>query len=131
MLLGLRTVIYPVHDLPAATAWFTQVVGHPPYFEEPFFVGFNVAGYELGLLPVEGDAPTAPLTYWGVPDAGAAVAELVAAGATVGDPLADVGDGIRIGTVIAPMGSVVGIIENPEFSLPGASTLPAHAGPGR
>ncbi len=48
---GLRTVIYPAPDLGAATAWWTQLLGQPPYFEEPFYVGFEVAGYELGLLP--------------------------------------------------------------------------------
>jgi catechol 2,3-dioxygenase-like lactoylglutathione lyase family enzyme len=131
MFLGLRTCIYPVTDLPAATAWFTEVLGFPPYFEEPFFVGFSVAGYELGLLPVEGEPSAGPLTYWGVPDAEAEVARLVGLGATVGDPVAEVGEGIKLGTVIGPMGAVVGIIENPVFALPDASTLPANPGPGR
>ena len=131
MLLGLRTAIYPVDDLAAATAWFTAVLGFGPYFDEPFFVGFNVAGYELGLLPTEGPAQPGPLTYWGVPDADAEVARLVAAGATIGDPISEVGEGIKIGTVIAPMGSVVGIIENPVFTLPAAADLPANPGPGR
>src|SRR5438552_6790905 len=53
-LLGLRTLIYPVTDLDAAKAWFTELVGFGPYFDEPFFVGFSVGGYELGLLP-DGD----------------------------------------------------------------------------
>lgn len=53
MLQGLRTVIYHVNDLAAATAFYTNVVGAPPYFNEPFYVGFKVGGYELGLLPGE------------------------------------------------------------------------------
>jgi catechol 2,3-dioxygenase-like lactoylglutathione lyase family enzyme len=131
MFLGLRTCIYPVTDLPAAKAWFSEVLGFGPYFDEPFFVGFNVGGYELALLPVEDEATPGPLTYWGVPDASAEVERLLGLGATVGDPLAEVGEGIKIGTVVGPMGAVVGIIENPVFALPDPSTLPAHPGPGR
>ena len=51
MFQGLRTVIYHVNDLAKATGWYTKVVGKPPYFHHPFYVGFEVGGYELGLLP--------------------------------------------------------------------------------
>ena len=51
MLLGLRTVMYHVDDLNAAKEWYAQVLGFQPYFDEPFYVGFNVGGYELGLHP--------------------------------------------------------------------------------
>ena len=49
--LGLRTAIYWVADIEAAKAWYTKVLGIEPYFDEPFYVGFNVGGYELGLQP--------------------------------------------------------------------------------
>ena len=51
MLLGLRTAIYPVRDLDEAKAWYANVIGHAPYFDQPFYVGFNVGGFELGLVP--------------------------------------------------------------------------------
>ncbi len=51
MLEGLRSQIYQVADLEAAKAWYTALIGRPPYFDEPFYVGFNVGGYELGLQP--------------------------------------------------------------------------------
>lgn len=51
MFLGLRTVIYPAPDLDAAKAWFTEVLGREPYFDQSFYVGFEVGGYELGLSP--------------------------------------------------------------------------------
>ena len=51
MFLGLRTVIYPTVDFAAATAWYTQAIGQAPYFNEPFYVGFNIGGFELGLVP--------------------------------------------------------------------------------
>ena len=64
MFLGLRTVIYPAPDLAASKAWYTALLGVEPYFDEPFYVGFDVGGYELGLHP-ETDAAE---TYWGVED---------------------------------------------------------------
>jgi catechol 2,3-dioxygenase-like lactoylglutathione lyase family enzyme len=51
MFLGLRTVICPTADLTASKAWYSSVLGIEPYFDEPFYVGYNVNGYELGLLP--------------------------------------------------------------------------------
>ena len=126
MFLGLRTVVYPAPDLDAAKAWWTKVLGIEPYFDEPFFVGFSPGGYELGLDP-DADPAAGAVSYWGVPDVDVAYAELLAAGATQRDPGKDVGDGIRLGTVTDPVGSVVGVIENPVFEL-----VPVEAGgPGK
>jgi catechol 2,3-dioxygenase-like lactoylglutathione lyase family enzyme len=117
MFLGLRTVIYPAPDLDVSKAWFTQVLGTKPYFDEPFYVGFNVQGYELALDP-QGDPAAGPVTYWGVGDADAALAQLLAAGARAHGEVQDVGDGIRTASVLEPGGTVLGIIENPHFALP-------------
>lgn len=111
---GLRTVIYPSPDLEAAKAWWTTLLGLKPYFDEPFYVGYSVAGYELGLLP-SGDPADGALTYWGVDDVAAAVSEAVAAGATEHTPASDVGEGIVTATVRSPQGSIVGFIFNPHF----------------
>jgi len=117
MFLGLRTIIYPAPDLAAAKAWFTQVLGAPPYFDEPFYVGFSVGGYELGLAP-NADPSDGPVTYWGVDDAQAAYAALLERGATAHGEVQDVGEGIKVGSVREPGGSLVGVIENPHFALP-------------
>ncbi|MBA2346629.1 MAG: VOC family protein [Rubrobacter sp.] len=122
MFLGLRTVIYSVGDLDRAKEWYTSALGFGPYFDEPFYVGFNVGGYELGLLPEEDDAPgdsPGGVTYWGVEDADAAFQEMLDLGATEREDVQDVGEGIRVATVTDPFGNVVGIIENPNFSLGG------------
>lgn len=111
MFQGLRTVIYHVSNLKAATDWYTAVTGSPPYFNEPFYVGFNVGGYELGLLP-DGDGVA---TYWGTADIRAEHARLVALGAQAVEEIKDVGDGIFVATLRDPFGNVVGIIENPHF----------------
>ena len=111
---GLRTVIHPVDDLSAAKQWWTDFLGFGPYFDEPFYVGFEVGGYELGLLPDATPADGA-LVYWGVDDVDAAVADAVASGATVHVPAAEVGDGIITATVTSPQGLIVGFIRNPNF----------------
>jgi catechol 2,3-dioxygenase-like lactoylglutathione lyase family enzyme len=116
-LLGLRTVIYPAPDLDAAKAWWTAYLGTPPYFDEPFYVGFNPAGYELGLLP-DADPKAGVLTFWGVDDVNEAVAAALQAGATQHGPATDVGDGIITATVTTPQGSILGFIYNPHFELP-------------
>ncbi|HEY2044476.1 MAG TPA: VOC family protein [Jatrophihabitans sp.] len=113
---GLRTVIYPAPDLAEAKQWWTDLLGFGPYFDEPFYVGFTVAGYELGLLPY-GDPADGALTYWGVSSVPDAVQAAEAAGAQVHTPAADVGDGIVTATVRTPDGSVVGFIDNPHFSI--------------
>ena len=116
MFQGLRTVIYPTADLAQATAWYTSVVGHPPYFNEPFYVGFNVGGFELGLLPPnDQDADAGPTTYWGVADIHADHARIVALGAKPLRAVTDVGEGILVASVVDPFGNVVGLIQNPHF----------------
>jgi len=121
MFLGLRTVVYQVQDLAKATKWYSEALGLQPYFDQPFYVGFNVGGYELGLVPEpEAGAKRAAsgLAYWGVADAHAAYKRLLDLGATANEPVQDVGDGILAGSVHDPFGNVVGIIVNPYFKLP-------------
>jgi predicted enzyme related to lactoylglutathione lyase len=113
---GLRTVIYAAPDLAAAKDWWAALVGKAPYFDQPFYVGFEIGGYELGLLPTADPADGA-LTYWGVPDVPAAVAAAVAAGGTVHVPAAEVGGGIVTATVRTPSGAILGLIDNPHFTL--------------
>ncbi|HEY5230464.1 MAG TPA: VOC family protein [Galbitalea sp.] len=127
MYLGLRSVIYPASDLATARDWFAGVLGVKPYFDQPFYVGFNLGGYEVGLDP-DADATKGPISYWGVENAEEALTELVAAGATDPSGVNDVGDGIRMATVQLPNGGgVFGIIENPAFVLaPIASNGPGQ-----
>jgi catechol 2,3-dioxygenase-like lactoylglutathione lyase family enzyme len=117
LFLGLRTVIYPAPDLASSRAWFSRILGFGPYFDEPFYVGYNVGGYELGLDP-SADVATGPVAYWGVEDADAALAELLRGGASQRSDVQEVGDGIRVATVVEPSGGVLGIIQNPHFELP-------------
>lgn len=117
MMLGLRTVIYPTPDLDRAKLWYSALLGQAPYFDQPFYVGFSVGGFELGLIP-DGQGSTAgPQALWGVEDADAAFARLLDLGAESLEPVRDVGDGIRVAAVVDPFGNRLGIIQNPHFNL--------------
>jgi predicted enzyme related to lactoylglutathione lyase len=123
MMLGLRTTIYHVDDLEKAKHWYSRAFGAQPYFDEPFYVGFNVGGYELGLNPdvtAVRPGPGGALPYWGVVDIDAAVRKFVDMGAQVTEPAHEVGQGIKVATVADPFGNLIGLIENPHFNLPGA-----------
>jgi predicted enzyme related to lactoylglutathione lyase len=119
MFQGLRTVIYAVDDIERAKAWYARVLGHEPYFSEPFYVGFSVGGFELGLDPDPAGVTRGSnaVAYWGVEDARAAYARLLELGAkTAGEPR-EVGGGIVVATVLDPFGNVFGVIQNPHFRI--------------
>ena len=121
MVKGLGTVIYHVTDLNRAKAWYSTAFQQQPYFDEPFYVGFNIAGYELGLDPnqaVTGAGRGGGVAYWRVAEIESAVQHFVTAGAIVVTPIQDVGEGIKVATVTDPFGNMIGLIENPHFELP-------------
>ena len=117
MILGLRTVAYPTPDLAAGKAWYEKLLGQPPYFDQPFYVGFSVGGFELGLLPDGVPGASGAQAMWGVANAEAALARLLALGASLLEPVTDVGGGIRVAAVKDPFGNRFGIIENPGFNI--------------
>ena len=122
MFLGLRTVIYHVADLARAMAWYTELFGVAPCFNEPFYVGFNIGGYELGLDPDTSGAAPGPggaVAYWGVANADEALAHALSVGAQPRSPVQEVGGGIRVATVADPFGNLIGLIENPHFVVGG------------
>ena len=115
MILGLRTAIYPVADLDAAKRWYSQVLGQTPYFDQPFYVGFEVGGFELGLLPDGQPGTAGPQPLWGVADIDAAFARLLELGAIEIEPVTAVGEGIKVAAVRDPFGNRFGLIQNPRF----------------
>ena len=118
MFQGLRTVIYHVADIAAAKAWYTTAFGVQPYFDEPFYVGFEIGGYELGLHAY-GEKPVrvgeSVVAYWGVADVDLAMRHMLAQGATAHEPVTDVGGDIKVAAVVDPFGNVIGLIQNPHF----------------
>ena len=120
-ILGLRTAIYHVTDLAKARDWYRKALEIEPYFDQPFYVGFNVGGFELGLHPGKAGSPKEDfgvVIYWGVKDVESNAKRLIKLGAKKQKPVQDVGDGICVATVIDPFGNIFGLIENPHFKLP-------------
>ena len=120
MFLGLRNVIYNPGDLDKGKAWYSKILGQAPDFDQPFYVGFFVGGYDLGLST--GLSKTASdsgaMVYWGVADIRQAHARLLELGATAHAPIKDVGEGVLVASVHDPFGNIIGIIQNPHFKLP-------------
>jgi len=116
--LGLRTVVYKVDDITSATEWYSTAFDQSPYFEEPYYVGFNIGGYELGLEPVEKGpikVGSNGISYWGVIDVQTSYQRLLELGATSHEEPQNVGGEIVTASVTDPWGNVIGVIYNPEF----------------
>ena len=110
---GIKTVLHPVSDLAKAKAVYSALLGVPPMADESYYVGFEVAGQHIGLLPGGGaQGMTAPVAYWHVADIEAKLAEVTAAGATVKEAARDVGGGRLVATVTDPDGNVLGLLQD-------------------
>ncbi|MDR7050078.1 putative enzyme related to lactoylglutathione lyase [Duganella sp. 3397] len=117
MIKGLRTVVYPVDDLAAARDWYARAFETAPYFDEPFYVGFAIGGFELGMIPADKfkAAKAGSMVYWGVDDIEAETDRLVGLGATVHGAIEDVGEGIQTVELADPFGNLLCLILNPHF----------------
>lgn len=122
MLRGLATVNYFAADLPAATAWYTEVLGRPPYYDQvPGYVEFRIGDYldELGIVdasygPPPTERPAGEVVFWHVDDLDASVERLVALGATINQPRVDYG-AFSTASVVDPFGNVLGVMFNPHY----------------
>mgnify|MGYP003894992583 CR=1 FL=1 len=119
-MLGLRTVVYNVGDLQKAKEWYSRAFKTKPYFDEPFYVGFNIAGYELGLLPEENprtDKVESAFVYWGVEKIEEEYELLIQQGAMEHEKPHSVGGPLLVASVRDPWGNILGLIYNPVFKL--------------
>lgn len=121
MFKALMTAVYSIAPsrLQEAKDWYSAAFGVKPYFEEPFYIGFNVAGYELGLLPKEpGEAleqSTGSVPVWGVDDIQKTHRHFIALGAREIEAPNDVGGDIQVSRLKDPFGNLLGLIQNPHF----------------
>lgn len=119
-ILGLRTTIYKVGNIDNAKEWYSKAFGAKPYFDEPFYVGFNIGGYELGLQPeeqIEIQKGESVLSYWGVNNVDETFNHFLQLGATEHEKPQNVGGEIIVATVKDPWKNIIGFIYNPEFKL--------------
>ena len=111
---GIKIVLHPVSDLAAAKAVYTALLGMPPTSDSEYYVGYEAAGQQIGLVPGGGpQGMTSPVAYWRVPDIEAKLAEVTAAGATVKEPARDVGGGRLVATFTDPDGNELGVLQDP------------------
>lgn len=109
----LRTVVYHTPDLQLTKAWYADLTGIEPYFDEPFYVGFDINGFELGLDPdmtgvTKGNHS---FVYWSVDDIEAGFKKLLDKGAIQVQPVTAVGGDIKVAVANDPWGNAVGLIE--------------------
>jgi predicted enzyme related to lactoylglutathione lyase len=112
---SLRTCIYQVNDLPLAKEFYSQALGKDPYFDEPYYVGFNVDGHELGLDPDISKRPpggSGVIGYWRVEDINAAWQHLTTIGATSIELPHSVGLDLQTSIVADPFGNYIGLIQD-------------------
>jgi predicted enzyme related to lactoylglutathione lyase len=110
---GIKTVLHPVSDLAKAKAVYTALLGIPPQSDASYYVGYEAAGQQIGLVPGGGaQGMTSPVAYWHVPDIEAKLADVTAAGATVKEPPHDVGGGRLVATFSDPDGNVLGLLQD-------------------
>jgi predicted enzyme related to lactoylglutathione lyase len=110
---GAKTLLHPVSDLAKAKPIYAALLGAAPSADSAYYVGFDVAGQHIGLVPAGGpQRMTSPVAYWHVSDIEAKLAEVTAAGATVQEPAHEVGGGRRVATFTDPDGNVLGLLED-------------------
>lgn len=117
---GLRTVVYRVPNLDLAKDWYSKAFKTEPYFNEPYYVGYNIGGYELGLLPYEGEEIShgnSVIAYWAVDDIKVSLQHFSMTGAEIIEEPSDVGDGLMVASVKDPWNNLIGLIYNPYFKI--------------
>jgi predicted enzyme related to lactoylglutathione lyase len=112
---GIKTVLHPVSDVDKAKAVYTALLGIAPQTDTPYYVGYDVAGQHIGLVPGGGPQKlTSPVAYWHVDDIEAKLAEITAAGATVKDAPNEVGGGRVVASFTDIDGNVLGLVQDKE-----------------
>ncbi|RKE17327.1 VOC family protein [Streptomyces sp. TLI_171] len=104
---AIRSVVVPVSDLGAAKAIYSALFGEP-HTDQPYYVGYNVGGFEIGLNP-NGDSSEGPVAFTDVDDLDAVRSGLLAAGATERSAPREVAPGVRVCVLADTDGNAFGL----------------------
>jgi len=111
---GIKTVLVPVSDVGKSKALYAALLGIDPQADSSYYVGFDAAGQQIGLVPGGGpQAMSAPVAYWHVSDIEAKLADVTAAGGAVKEQPRDVGGGRLVATFTDLDGNVLGLLQDP------------------
>lgn len=126
MFRGFATISYFADDMTAAEAWYTEVLGVPPYFRrdvdgKPAYIEYRIGDYqaELGIIDSR-FAPHDPagggvIMRWHVDDLVGTLARLISLGAKELEGITTRGEGFVTASVVDPFGNVIGIMTNPHY----------------
>jgi len=109
---GVAIVLHPVTDLEQSKAVYAALLGVAPSADSAYYVGFDVGGQHIGLVPNGGAKDTSPVSYWRVADIEATLTDVTAAGATVIEPAHEVGPGRQVATFSDLDGNVLGLVHD-------------------
>ena len=110
---GITIVLHPVSDLAAAKSVYAALFGIAPQADSDYYVGFDVEGQHIGLVPNGGpQRMSSPVAYWKVEDIEAKLTEVTAAGATVSEPAHEVGGGRLVASFTDLDGNVLGLVQD-------------------
>lgn len=124
MLRGFATITYFAEDLEAAKAWYTELLGVPPYYEVPDgYAEFRIGDCEDELGIIKGNwakhdlsaAPGGEIMFWHVDDLDASIERLLALGAKEYEPKTEHGEGFVTASFLDPFGNVLGIMFNQHY----------------
>jgi predicted enzyme related to lactoylglutathione lyase len=108
---GVKVVLYPAKHLDASKALFTALLGEGPSSDSPYYVGWNVAGQDIGLIQDDGKGTGARPSFK-VSDIKASLQALLEAGATLVDDVRDVGGGRQVASVTDKDGNMIGLLQD-------------------
>lgn len=108
----LENIVYTVSDIDSAKAIHTALLGVEPHTDQPYYVGFNVGGVEIGLTPKQPDATIGAVPHFLVENLEVSLEELQGAGATVSVEPRSVAPGTRVAAVTNGDGITLGLIES-------------------
>lgn len=111
MTTGVRTILFPVSDLEQAKKLYSTLLGTDPAQDSPYYVGFEVADQQIGLVP--GGQGTGAAPYWHVDDIQTRFDALIAAGGEEVEGIHDVGGGRRVASVKDADGNTIGLLQDP------------------
>jgi predicted enzyme related to lactoylglutathione lyase len=91
---------------------YAALLGVPPRHDSDDYVGFHEAGPHIRLCRAGAAGVTSPVAFWHVSDIEVKLAEVTAAGATLAEPVRDVGPRPPRGHRQRPDGNIFGLLQD-------------------
>ena len=113
---AMKTVLHPVTDVEAAKKVYGALLGVEPMADTPYYVGYEVAGVQIGLVPGgrESQGLTGAVPFWHVEDMDETVDAVTSAGGAVVTQPHEVGGGRLTALLTDTDGNQIGLIQDPR-----------------